>query len=254
MGVDSTRDACGGRVYIRIVKPRKAHAAERVKKVVSFLRDSFSDYIAARVLFRAELPQQAAILSSTAIEKCVKAMLALQGNESHGHLKAAHRNFVRNFNPDLYQLLDDDFLILNQKLYSLRYTDDLPMDFNVVIATREFLAEMDWTIATMFSCFSLQQGHRTIETPYTQAVQSNDVRLTFDNHVLSKIPKALFIYSQPQFVYELRNHSTRGLLEVTYLAKGPPKPKRAGFLRAGWVSRDKQGVEYSFAFGSSDDP
>ena len=215
---------------------------------MSFLRDSFNDYLAARVLFGNQLPQQAAILSSTALEKCVKAMLAIQGNESHGHLKAAHRNFLRNFNPNLYTELNDDFLVLNQKVYALRYTDDLPIDYNLVIASREFLAEMDFTIASMFSCFSLKQGSRQIETHYQVAVRTQDDRLRLDNHVLANVPPELFTYAEPQFVYEVRNHPNRGLMEVTYIATGPPK--QTGFLWPGWVPRDLKGVEFDLAFGN----
>lgn len=112
-------------------------------------------------------------------------------------------------------------------MYALRYTDDLPIGFNLVIASREFLAEMDFTIASMFSCFSMQQGNRQIETPYQIAVRTKDDRLRLENHVLSKVPAELFTYSKPQFVYEVRSHDTRGLMEVTYVANG--QPKRAGF-------------------------
>ena len=68
-----------------VAKPWKQRSPERTRKVRSFLRDAFSDYIGARVLLLAQLPQQGAILSSTAIEKSIKAMLAFQGNESRGH-------------------------------------------------------------------------------------------------------------------------------------------------------------------------
>jgi HEPN domain-containing protein len=230
--------------------PKKISYAERTKKIMSFLRDSFNDYVAARVLFGARLPQQAAILSSTAVEKCVKAMLAVQGNECHGHLKTAHRKFLRNFNPKLYAELKDDFLVLNQKVYALRYTDDLPIGYNLVIASREFVAEMDFTIAAMFSCFSMRQGAKLIETPYEVAVRMHDDRLWLDNHVLAKIPIALFTYAEPQFVYEVCNDSRRGLMEVTYIANGPAK--EVGFLRTGWVPRDTAGVEYDLAFGAGE--
>ncbi|MBA2242930.1 MAG: HEPN domain-containing protein [Chthoniobacterales bacterium] len=228
--------------------PKTISDAERTKKISSFLRDSFNDYIAARVLFRDQLPQQASILSSTAIEKCVKAMLAVQGNESHGHLQTAHRNFLRNFNPKLHSKLNNDFLVLNQKVYALRYSDDLPAGYNLVIASREFLAEMDFTIAAMFSCFSLNQGNRRMETPYEVAVAGADHRLWVDNHVLHKIPNALFTYAEPQFVYEVRNDPRRGLMEVTYIANGPSKQN--GFLRSGWTPRDDIGVKYDLAFGA----
>lgn len=227
--------------------PKKICDGERTKRIVSFLRDSFNDYIAARVLFQNQLPQQAAILSSTAIDKCVKAMLVVQGNESRGHLKTAHRNFLRNFNPKLSSDLNDDFLVLNQKVYALRYSDDLPAGYNLVIASREFLAEMDFTIAAMFSCFSLSQGNRRHETPYEVAVAVPDHRLWVDNHVLDKIPVALFTYAEPQFVYEVRNDPRRGLMEVTYVANGPSK--QSGFLRSGWTPRDDIGEEYDLAFG-----
>lgn len=229
--------------------PKTISDGERTKEILSFLRDSFSDYIAARVLFRNQLPQQGSILSSTAIEKCVKAMLAVQGSESRGHLKTAHRNFLRNFNPKLSSELNDDFLVLNQKVYALRYSDDLPADYNLVIASREFLAEMDFTIAAMFSCFSLRHGNRRLETPYDVAVAALDDRLCVDNHVLHKLPVALFIYAEPQFVYEVRNDPRRGLMEITYIANGPSK--QGAFLRSGWTPKDDVGLEYDLAFGAS---
>lgn len=227
--------------------PKTISDGERTKKILSSLRDGFSDYIAARVLFRNQLPQQASILSSTAIEKCVKAMLAVQGNESRGHLKTAHRNFLRNFNPKLSSELNGDFLALNQKVYALRYSDDLSAHYNLVIASREFLAEMDFTIAAMFSCFSLSHGTRRLETPYEVAVAVPDQRLCVDNHVLNKIPVALFTYAEPQFVYEVRNDPRRGLMEITYIANGPSK--QSGFLRSGWTAKDDIGEEYDLAFG-----
>lgn len=233
-------------------RPKIVTNSNRTTKVMSFLRDSFSDYIAARVLFHQRLPEQAAILSSTAIEKAVKAMLALSGNESHGHLKKAHRNFLRNFNPSLHKLLDDDFLALNQEVYALRYTDDLRPDFNLVIASREFLAEMDHTISSMFSCFSLQQGTTPLETPYGTALRLRDERLLADNHVVAGTAKAEFVNQASQFVYEIRNDPVRGLIQITYDANGAPK--RSGFLRPACVPRDAQHTEFDLAFGEPDGP
>lgn len=230
--------------------PKKTADPGRTKKILSFLRDSFTDYIAARVLFNSQLPEQAAVLSSTAIEKAVKAMLAVAGNESHGHLKKAHRNFVKNFNPSLHALLDDGFLELNQHIYRLRYTDDLPVEYTVVIASREFLAEMDYTISAMFSCFSFDVGGKPGETPYTTALRQSDSRLINNNHVIAGVPKSTFIYQEPQFVYEVRNDGLRGLMQITYVANGPPK--RSGFLRAGCVPKDAGRTVYDLAFGNPD--
>lgn len=130
-------------------RARTASKPERVKRVQSFIADSVADDIASRVLFLAQLPQQGAILSSTAIEKSLKAILAFQGNVSHGHLKQAHWNGVKNFDAQLFEQLNQEFLELNRKAYLLRYTDDLPAGFNIVIASREFLAELDRTMAAI---------------------------------------------------------------------------------------------------------
>jgi hypothetical protein len=231
-------------------KPRQERDPARTRKVISFLRDGFADYTAARVLFLKDLPSQGAILSSTAIEKCIKAMLAFRGNESHGHLKTAHWNYVCNFDQTLAQLLDAQFIDLNQRAYSLRYTDALPLDFNLVIASREFLAEMDQTVSSIFSCFSLDQSGNPIESLYAAAVRLKDTRVTDHNYVVLGAEKQSFIYSRPQFVYEVRNDPSRGLFEVTYITNGPPK--RPGFARAALVPLDEPRMTYDFAFGRPD--
>jgi len=68
------------------------HHATRTKVLSWFLNDAFDDYIAARYLLLAGLPKQPVLLSSTAPEKCIKAVLATRGNQSSGHLKNAHCN------------------------------------------------------------------------------------------------------------------------------------------------------------------
>ena len=67
---------------------------DRVKKVQNFLSGSVDDYIAARVLFLSSLPQQAAILSSTSIEKCFKAILAFNGNEIFAPIELINANLL----------------------------------------------------------------------------------------------------------------------------------------------------------------
>lgn len=213
-------------------KPWKEREPKRVETARAFLRDAFSDYIAARVLFLAELPQQGAILSSTAIEKGVKAMLALRGNKSHGYLKSAHWNVLRT-GRDLGKLLDRDFVELNRRAYGLRYTDALAFELNFVIASREFLAEMDHTILSILSRFEIEPDGKPPQRPYEPILKKGNDRLLKDNHVLRGVPKVHFIYEQPQFVYELRRDTRRGLMEVTY--KTSKVAKSEGFLRPGLV-------------------
>ena len=228
-----------------MAKPWRQRDPEHTRKVRSFLRDAFSDYIAARVLFLAQLPQQGAILSSTAIEKSIKAMLAFRGNESRGHLKTAHWNALCDFDAGLSTALDRDFIELNQKAYSLRYTDELPIDFNLVIASREFLAEMDHTVHSIMSCLHVEENGVRQQTLFEVAIKASDNRILAENHLISGPRKDLFAIQKPQLVYEVRRDPIRGLFEVTYTTAD--HPKRAGFLRAGLVPEDEARRGYEFS-------
>lgn len=232
-------------------KAKSTNQPDRVKKVQSFLADSVNDYIAARVLFLSNLPQQAAVLSSTSIEKCFKAILSFNGNESHGHLKKAHWNAVRNFDKELYDSLRPDFLELNQKVYALRYTDDLPPNYNLVIASREFLAELDQTILSIGRLFQIGERDDSYRlTKLEHLISSRDRRLFEENHVLSDEPKERFIYGKPQFVLELRNHMGGNLIEAMYVSEG--KPEDASFLRSGFTPSKESNQTFKLSFGRTE--
>jgi hypothetical protein len=226
--------------------PRRESRPERTKKVQSFLGDAFKDYIAARTLFLSELPQQAAILASTAIEKTIKASMALHGQQSDGHLKAAHWNAFSNLNPAAARELDRDFLLLNQQAYKLRYTDNLPVDFNLVIPSRDFLAELDFTVLCLFSCFKIDAGGKVLPTPEKTALAAGDPRFTAENHLIVGAKRATFVLAKPQLVYEVRHDPARGLVEVMYWTDR--EPKRAGFLRAALIPLDPQRGELDLAY------
>ena len=232
-------------------KIKSTNKPDRVKKVQSFLTDSVNDYIAARVLFLSNLPQQAVILSSTSIEKCFKAILAFNGNESRGHLKKAHWNAVKNFDRELYDSLNPDFLELNKKVYSLRYTDDLPTGYNVVIASREFLAELDQTILSISRLFQFGERDESYRlSKLDHLISSYDQRVYEENHVLSGEPKEHFIYKKSQFVYELRNHMGGNLFEVTYSSEG--KPENPSFLRPGFTPSKESAQSFKLSFGRTE--
>ena len=214
------------------MRKKSTNKPDRVAKVQSFLTDGIYDYIAARVLFLSQLPQQASILSSTAIEKLFKAIIAFNGNESQGHLKKAHWNAVRNFDKDLFALLNDDFLKLNKNAYSMRYSDDLAPGFNVVIACREFLAELDHTFLTIAG--RLQFGDNEEPFKFTKLesfIKGQDGRLLSENHVFQKTDKEEFIYGAAQLVYEFRIMPNRMPFEMTYWSEKHPKTE--GFMRTG---------------------
>lgn len=205
------------------------------RQVQTFISDCINDYVAARVLLISGLLQQGAILGSTSIEKACKAILAFHGNESRGHLKKAHWNAVKNFDKSLWVQLKQDFLELNRKAYLLRYTDDLPVNFNIVIAQREYLAELDHTVISLVRGFGFQNEASSQGTKFTQLLASGDSRLLADNHVLSHKNKNEFIYSIPQQIYEMRYVPMLGPVEVSYYSIKPAK--QASFTRPGNVFR-----------------
>lgn len=217
---------------------KRSRASSNGRQVQTFISDSMNDYVAARVLLLSGLLQQGAILGSTSIEKACKAILAFHGNESRGHLKKAHWNAVKNFDKNLWAQLKQDFLELNREAYFLRYTDDLPIDFNIVIAQREYLAELDHTIISLVQGFGFQNEVDGQGTKFTQLLTSGDHRLLADNHVLTLIPKSEFIYSLPQQIYEMRYVPLLGPVETSYFSNKPAK--QASFTRLGNIFRGER--------------
>lgn len=226
-------------------RPKQLKKSEFGQKTVDFLNIAYKDYLAARVLLNAHLPVQGAVLGSTAVEKYFKAILAFRGNESPGHLKKAHFNAVKNFDSKLWGVLNEEFVTLLQRAYALRYQDALERNFNVVIASREFLAELDHTSITIQESFHLQQGGKNAVLIYHQDRIQNDPRLLLNNHVLGGIEKQAFIAAEPQFVYEVRNCPLRGFIEVSYFAK--PQPSDGKFMRPGFAPKDNGGMQYQMA-------
>ena len=211
----------------------------RIKKINYFLEDAVNDYIASRTLFLAQLPVQASILSSTAIEKLIKAILALNGNECKGHLKKAHRQALKNFDQEGYKRLSEDFLELNQKVYKMRYLEVLPVGFNVVIATREFLTELDYTFISLFKNISFSNKTGLFEgTSLFSMINSKDERLLKDNYMFQDIDKETFIYNHFQFIYEMRIMKDKEPIKMQYWSER--RPKREGYLRESLIIVDKK--------------
>ena len=188
----------------------------RVARVREFLHLGFKDYIGARTLLLSRLPLQGAVLGSTAIEKYLKAIAAVRGNEIHGHLRAAHMNALRNYVPELFESLNSEFLSFLQHCYRLRYTDRLPVGFNLVVYGREVLAELDHTVFRCEFQVNLRQasGEQAL-TAYRHALAKKSKLLLRENHVLLQQDKGTFL-KQESAAYAMRNRGLEGILEVEF--------------------------------------
>lgn len=228
------------------MRPKKLQRSEYGPKTAEFLNIAYKDYLASRVLLNAFLLVQGAVLASTAVEKYFKAVLAFRGNESGGHLKRAHINAAKNFDSRLARLLNNEFLSLLQKAYSLRYLDNLKADFNLVIASREFLAELDFTACMFQESFTLRQDGTEVILEYHQHKKQKDSRLMSNNFLFSGADKQSFISAEPQMIYEVRKCKARGLLEATYVTA--PVNSDGKFLRSAYTPIDETRMSYQLAF------
>lgn len=214
-------------------------------KVVEFLNIAYKDYIAARVLIHAGLLSQAAVLASTAVEKYLKAIIAFRGNEAKGHLSKKHVNSAVNYDRRLSEALNHSFLELLQRAYEIRYLDTLPNEFNLVIADREFLAELDFTALMIQESFGLQQNGQDVEFTYHADKKAQNPHLMYNNFMLRGTTKQSYISAEPQLVYELRNCALRGLLEVTYRSQS--RESDGDFLREGFKDVSGTGMQYQMS-------
>src|SRR5438270_1208637 len=139
------------------LRHRRSAPSADTRSIAEFQGAAFDDYLAARILLLTRLPVQGAILACTAVEKYCKAVLAFRGNASRGHLKAAHWNCLRNFDPSLYKTFNLEFFALLRKCYELRYPRDVKPGFNLVIRTREVIAELDWTALSIHQRFQMKR-------------------------------------------------------------------------------------------------
>lgn len=228
-------------------KPKQLQRSEYGSKIADFLDVAYIDYLAARVLFNADLLVQGAVLASTAIEKYLKAILAFRGNESHGHLKKAHWNAALNLDSRLSAILNHDYLLLLQKCYKLRYRDNLEIDFNLVIASREFLAELDHAALMLQESFRLQRNGKAYLTRYHADKKNRDPRLVWNNYLFAdQDNKQGFISAELQFVYEIRKAAPDHLYEVEYVT--PPAPSDGKFMRPGFAPVANFVNQYQMAF------
>ncbi|MCL5421600.1 MAG: hypothetical protein M1461_03900 [Nitrospirae bacterium] len=212
------------------MKTRTSTDEKKTKEVLSFIHLGFKDYIAARVLLNAGLCLQGTVLASTCVEKYFKSIIAFRGNTCKGHLKEEHLRSIKNYDPKLYASLNESFLLLLQKCYELRYLDALPLDFNLVIASRPILSELDFTIAEIHKRYEFIEGTKKIETAYDVAIRDNDPLLYLNHYMLQKIDKKDFI-EQEDFVYEIRFDRKLSIFEAMYKTR---KGKyEENFLREG---------------------
>jgi hypothetical protein len=110
---------------------------------------------------------------------------------------------------------------------------------------------LDQTILSISRLF--QVGNRDESYRFSKlehAISARDARVCAENHFLTGESKESYIYSKPQFIYELRNVARGTLLEMMYWSKA--KPDDGSFLRSGCTPSDDSGRSFKLSFAQAE--
>jgi len=163
-------------------------------KAISFLRLGYRDYIAARVLLNSGLIIQGTTLASTAIEKYIKVILALNGQSKRVHLNKMTelKKLLDDCYFDITTMMDKVFLDVIDKVYQARYYDDIKAPLTFGFFVNQFIGELDCIVDYFENTVltGIRDEHGTqIPTDYHKAVESKDPQLYLNNYLLNGISK-----------------------------------------------------------------
>jgi HEPN domain-containing protein len=189
-------------------------ASGAAETTLRWIRWADADYLGARLLLLNGLLVQGTALANTAIEKYLKAIC------SHSGMKIPHSHGI----VDIYEKvladkptnlsLNQDFLNLLEKGYTLRYPDDLQEGFNVALNQAKILAELDRSVLEITQRFVITINGKRIAMVFDEALAKQDHRFLTSNVVLNPGDAARF-FASPSHCYEMRVHQG-DLFQVIY--------------------------------------
>ncbi len=191
----------------------------RHHKSMDFLDLAQDDYIAARLLIRFGLLPQGIVIAAAAVEKYLKAVLALNNYYSKKHLDSGLIQAIERLFPELSNALDLDFLKYLKRGFMLRYAAVDSDGFSIVINQHRTLILLDETIAKIDSGFLIKRGVDMIDTPLRLAIKENDPSILEDNVPLGGI-SLLELARRPNKMYELKVDHKLASIKVTYETQG----------------------------------
>lgn len=151
-------------------------------KTLNYLGLALDDYRAARMLLRCGLLSQGVVLAATAVEKELKALLAIHGVYTKSkHLDPSLLALACKHSPQLADAVDIDFIRFLGKAYDIRYASADREGFNIVINQHRTLILLDITMLTIDSGFRPTLDAKPSETPLQTAIIAKDQLLTEDN-------------------------------------------------------------------------
>lgn len=167
---------------------------DRQKTALHFLSLGYRDYIASRVLLHNQLIIQGITLSSSSIEKYLKAVLALHGITLRVHLDNIPKiqQALAECYTDFTNKFDKRFLDILSKAYKIRYYNNLQEPITIGFFVNQFIGELDFAIYFMefkvFQGISKEDGSH-VTTEYKRAIEEKVEHLYLNNYILKGISK-----------------------------------------------------------------
>jgi hypothetical protein len=182
----------------------------------NFLCLALDDYFAARLLLRNGLLPQGSALAATAVEKHLKAVLALNNLFTKKHLGCSGLlTLVRKHHPTLATGLNRDFMKFLDRTFRLRYASVDGTGFNMVLNQHRTLIELDKTMVNIDSGFKVEGVDPLDATPFREAVRSRKQLLFEDNVPLGGITLQT-LSARKNKMYEIRVAEKLRTLTVEY--------------------------------------
>ncbi len=199
------------------------------------------DYLAARRLLLDNLIVQGASFANTALEKYLKAILAVEGKSVprvHDPL-----SLYRKTKPGGTLQLDEKFLTLLAKAYELRYPDDLEAGYNIVLSQALILIALDEAIFEITKRFEFgRTDGRPVQRLLDFLVESRDPRIIHMNVALNVVKKDVALNTQSR-VYEMRVLPNGTRMEIEY---STAKIENTGIDRDAFVQINEKQFHLAF--------
>lgn len=189
------------------------------QQIINYLSLAFDDYIAARLLLRKGLLAQGVAVASTAVEKQLKALLAIHGIYTKKHLDKGLLAKVKSVEPKLGNYLSDDFIKFLGKGFSLRYASIDSGGFQIVINQYRTLIELDAVILTIDGGFKLKLSGARVRTPLEQAIAVKNP-MVFEENVPLETISIEDLYETPNLLQEIKIENNLKTVSAKYETEG----------------------------------
>lgn len=157
------------------------------KDALDYQNIAFRDYLAARHLLIDDFLLPGLTLSSFAIEKYFKCILAIKGIRTDKHLDRLEV-FKRllSTNIPFFNKFDEKYLKLLSRVYDLRYYDHIKGEQSIGFYKWQVLGELDYMVNIIESSIN-----KTFKSQYLESI--NDKRLFRENYISNNINKKDFM-------------------------------------------------------------